>query len=144
MNSVYGKWCSKAAMAGAMAAALAGGAAHASDRAQLTVRGYVPVNCKLDFPSFQIQSAASGRVELGAIREFCNTHNYRIMVDFDPVLLSGSHVSLGGDVVELGNAGTDLITQGHEPTVRTRPIAVTLNRQLQAVATITLRIEASI
>ncbi|MFT3809657.1 MAG: hypothetical protein QM698_07035 [Micropepsaceae bacterium] len=125
-------------------AAISGAEAAGSNQFQLTVRGYVPVNCKLDLSQVTVQPASAGQVNLGAVGEFCNTHNYRIMVDFDPILLSGARVNLGADGVTLGATGSEMITQGVQPTIRSRPISVTLNRQLQTMATIALRIEAAI
>ena len=116
----------------------------AANRAELKVSGYMPVLCKLDFSTATVQPTAAGRVDLGSVREFCNTNNYRIMVDFDPQALSGSRLDLGADGVELGNSGTDVVTIGTQPTLRTRPISVTLNQRLQAVTVISVRIEAAI
>ncbi len=143
MKTEMGKKVGKAAAAAAFAV-LAVQAANGATSAQLTVRGYMPVQCKLDFSTAMVSPGQAGRVELGNVREFCNTNNYRILVDYDSAVLSGSRLALGGDEVKLGNSGTDVVTYGTQPTVRTRPISLTLDGALQTVTTISVRIEAAI
>lgn len=112
---------------------------------RIELQGRVGVVCKLDFDTGTVMPSQGSQIEFGVVQEFCNAaRGYRISVNYDPNMLSGAQLRLGGDAVEFGNSGSEVVTRYEAANIRQRPMSMTLARSLTGPAAISLRIEAHI
>jgi hypothetical protein len=94
---------------------------------QISVRGFVPVICRV---SLDQQSAlAGGKVtDLGVMHEFCNNANgYIVYVDSSPGL-SGGIISVDGRKIALAASGSTAIAQSDRAARKSRKISLDLSQ----------------
>ncbi len=140
------KKVSAAVVAASMMSLIGAGTANAEKVGlRIELQGRVGVVCKLDFASATVMPSQGTQIEFGMVQEFCNAGSgYRISVNYDPTMLGGAQLRLGGDAVQFGETGSEVVTRYEAANVRQRPMSMTLARSLTGPAAIALRIEAHI
>lgn len=107
----------------ALVAAIPGAALAVQGTVNLTA--IVPVVCNVQFESGSMAADPSGLVQLGNVRELCNSSSgYRLMVDYQPGTLVGAQIQLGQQTIVLDGHGSAVLTNSPLPGNQTRPIAI--------------------
>lgn len=103
--------------------ALAPGLALAKPASQtLTIQGYVPVVCRATYDA-QVGQYVDGVVNLGQVREFCNSaRGYRVVIEHTGAGDVGS-VIVDGREIELSATGSTTIASVNGPAIMERSIA---------------------
>jgi hypothetical protein len=121
---------SKAFVAAALATALSVSGANASQPAgfELRIHGYVPVICRATVETV-VSTPRRGVVQLGLLKEFCNSANgYEVWVDYSPQL-SGSLLMVDGRAVRLAGSHSVRISQSSHAAMQSRDLVLNLQGQ---------------
>lgn len=94
------------------------------DTSSFTVSAFVPVHCRVGHQGTATESATSGSVSLGVLREYCNAPaGYALVVNYTPGTMKGASVSVGEDSVVLNGSGQAVLSRAVGPRWRNRPLA---------------------
>ena len=105
----------------------------------IDIVGFVPVICRASVDA-TVVSPTPGTVQLGQLKEFCNSPNgYRVHADYSPALAQAKLV-VGGRQVPLRKAGTSVVTQSNRAGITNQPIALDLPKGVNG-GSISFRIE---
>jgi hypothetical protein len=101
--------------------------------------GFVPVICRATVDATTV-SPSAGTVQLGSLKEFCNSPNgYRVHADYSPGLAQAKLV-VGGRQVPLRKAGTSVVAQSNRAGIESNPISLELPKGVNG-GSISFRIE---
>lgn len=107
------------------AAALAVPVSAQAIQGTVNLTAIVPVVCNVHFDAGAMTTEQSGLVQLGSVRELCNSSSgYRLVVDYQPGTLVGAQLQIGGQTVVLDGQGSAVLTDSPVPGNQTRPLAI--------------------
>jgi hypothetical protein len=88
----------------------------------LNIGGYVPLVCRADYTP-AIAYRPDGVIDLGSIREFCNSGSgYQVVVEYSATEAPGTLI-LNGDEIKLEPGGSTVVAEVTGPAILTRNIA---------------------
>ena len=139
MNIKIGAAAAAAAMLSTGAPAIAPGSAIDSGRFSITVSGFVPVICRASVGATMVPTTP-GAVDLGGLREFCNSPNgYEVYADYAPSLSAASLV-VDGQKVNLSKAGSTRISKENRANFTDRSIQLDTTKSGAENASMSFRI----
>ena len=101
--------------------------------------GFVPVICRATVDATTV-SPSAGTVQLGSLKEFCNSPNgYRVHADYSPGLAQAKLV-VGGRQVPLRKAGTSVVSFSNRAGIEANPVSLELPKGVNG-GSISFRIE---
>lgn len=121
------------------AAAFAPGVGVGSSQFSIGVVGYVPVICRANVEA-TVVAPTQGTVQLGMLREFCNSPNgYRVHADYS-ASLAKAKILVDGTPVPLQKDGTTVVTQSSRAAIDSHSLALDLPKDV-STGSISFRIE---
>ena len=116
------------ALAGALvlavpASAVAPGVNLGSGQFTIGLTGFVPVICRASVDATVVAPSA-GTVQLGALKEFCNSPNGYVVVANYSASLGQATLLVDGKAVPLGADGATIVTQSSTAAIGTHELAL--------------------
>jgi hypothetical protein len=111
----------------------------AASQFTVDIVGFVPVICRATVDATSV-SPSAGTVQLGSLKEFCNSPNgYRVHADYSPGLAQAK-LLVGGRQVPLRKAGTSVVSASSRAGIEANPISLELPKGVNG-GSISFRIE---
>lgn len=111
----------------------------ASSQFTIGISGFVPVICRANVDATSVAPAA-GTVQLGSLREFCNSPNgYRVHADYSPSLAQAK-LLVDGRPVPLGADGTTVVSRSNRAAIDNHALSLDLPKGVSG-GSISFRIE---
>lgn len=111
----------------------------ASGQFTIGISGFVPVICRTSLDASMVAPTA-GTVQLGSLREFCNSPNgYRVHADYSPEL-ARARLLVDGRPVPLGRGGTSVVSHSNRAAIDSHSLALDLPQGVSG-GSISFRIE---
>ncbi|KHK93546.1 hypothetical protein [Novosphingobium malaysiense] len=111
-----------------------------SGQYSIGITGFVPVICRTSVDASMV-TPASGTVQLGTLRNFCNSPNgYRVYADYSPSL-SGASMIVDGQSVTLQPDGSTIIARADRASIDQHSLALDLADGQIASGSISFRIQ---
>lgn len=123
----------------APATAFAPGITLAASQFTVDIVGFVPVICRASVDA-TVVSPSAGTVQLGSLKEFCNSPNgYKVHADYSPGLAQAKLI-VGGRQVPLRKAGTSVVSQSNRAGIESNAISLQLPKGING-GSISFRVE---
>jgi hypothetical protein len=123
----------------APASAIAPGVGLASGQFTIGISGFVPVICRASVDA-TVVAPTPGTVQLGSLREFCNSPNgYRVHADYSPSLAQAK-LLVDGRPQPLQRDGTSVISQSNRAAIDSHNLSLDLPKGVSG-GSISFRIE---
>lgn len=107
--------------------------------AVIGITGFVPVVCTARMSNSAVP-VANGTLQLGQLREFCNSpRGYRVKADYSPSLAQAT-LLVDGKPVPLSKDGTVVVSHANGPKIDSRQLALQLPKNA-AGGSISFRME---